>query len=127
MTVPHVAAYRRALLRLDEGLRQPESALIRDACIQRFEFCFELAWKSIQQLLREQGQQCSSPKGCLRQAFKQGWIEDEAGWIAILADRNLTSHTYDEALAKAVYDRLKGYLPMFKGLLQHWEAEWRQH
>ena len=123
MTVPHVAAYRRALLRLDEGLRQPESALIRDACIQRFEFCFELAWKSIQQLLREQGQQCSSPKGCLRQAFKQGWIEDEAGWIAILADRNLTLHTYDEALAKAVYDRIQGYLPMFKGLLKRCEAD----
>lgn len=89
MTVPQVEAYRRALSRLGEGLREPESALIRDACIQRFEFCFELAWKSVQQLLREQGQQCSSPKGCLRQAFKQGWIDEEAGWIAMLADRNL--------------------------------------
>ena len=122
MTVPQIEAYRRAFSRFEEALSEPESALIRDACIQRFEFCFELAWKSIQQLSRRQGQDCSSPKGCLRQAFKQGWIENEEGWIAILADRNLTSHTYDEALAKAVYDRLKAYLPMFKGLLQRLEA-----
>lgn len=123
MTVPQVAAYCRAVSRLEEGLREPESPLIRDACIQRFEFCFELAWKSIQQLLRRQGQECSSPKGCLRQAFKQGWIDDETGWVSILTDRNLTSHTYDEALAKAVYDRLKTYLPKFKSLLQHLETD----
>ena len=122
MTVPHVEAYRRALSRFEEALSEPESALIRDACSQRFEFCFELAWKSIQHLSRLQGQDCSSPKGCLRQAFKQGWIENDEGWISILADRNLTSHTYDEALAKAVYDRLKAYVPMFKGLLQRLEA-----
>jgi nucleotidyltransferase substrate binding protein (TIGR01987 family) len=122
MTAPQVEAYRRALSRFEEALSEPDSALIRDACIQRFEFCFELAWKSIQQLLRLQGQDCSSPKGCLRQAFKQGWIENEEGWVAILADRNLTSHTYDEALAKAVYNRLKAYLPMFEGLLQRLEA-----
>lgn len=113
MTAPRVEAYRRALSRFEEGLREPESALVRDGRIQRFEFCFELAWKSIQPLLRRQGQDCSSPKGCLRQAFKQGWIEHEEGWIAMPADRNLTTHTDDEALAKAVYHRLEGYLPIF--------------
>jgi hypothetical protein len=37
----------QALLRLDEALKQPENEFIRDAAIQRFEFCFELAWKAI--------------------------------------------------------------------------------
>ena len=35
----------KALLRLDEALKQPENDFVRDAAIQRFEFCFELAWK----------------------------------------------------------------------------------
>jgi hypothetical protein len=34
----------------------------------------------------------------------------------MLADRNQTSHTYDEDLAKAVYGRLRRYLPLFEAL-----------
>jgi hypothetical protein len=34
----------------------------------------------------------------------------------MLADRNLTSHTYDEELAQAVYDRLGAYLPLLRDL-----------
>jgi len=34
----------------------------------------------------------------------------------MLADRNQTSHTYDEDLAKAVYGRLPRYLPLLQAL-----------
>ena len=44
-----------AILRLSEALRQPEDEFIRDAAIQRFEFCFELLWKAIQALARLEG------------------------------------------------------------------------
>lgn len=82
------------------------------AAIQRFEFCFELAWKAIQERARAEGLDCQSPRGCLRVAFKASWIEDDQGWLAMLADRNQTLHTYDEDLAKAVYGRLRNYLPL---------------
>lgn len=52
----------RALLRLDEALRQNENDFVRDAAIQRFEFCFELAWKSTQAVARLEGQECASPR-----------------------------------------------------------------
>ncbi len=35
--------FERALLRLEEGLEKPEDAIVRDACVQRFEFTFEMA------------------------------------------------------------------------------------
>jgi len=105
-----------AITRLREVLDQPETDVIRDAAIQRFEFCFELAWKAVQERAREEGLECQSPKSCLTLAFKASWIVDEREWLAMLADRNQTSHTYDEALAKAVYGRLRRYLPLLEAL-----------
>lgn len=106
-----------ALVRLREVLNVPESDVSRDAAIQRFEFCFELAWKSVQERARDEGLDCQSPKGCLRVAFKASWIENEQGWLAMLEDRNRTAHTYDEDLAKAVFRRLPNYLPLLDVLL----------
>ncbi len=46
-----------AIARLSEVLAEPENDVSRDAAIQRFEFCFELAWKAIQERAREEGLQ----------------------------------------------------------------------
>lgn len=111
-------SFLKALLRLEEALRKPPSDLYRDAAIQRFEFCFELSWKAVQGAARRQGQDCPSPKACLQAAFRNGWIEKEKPWLAALEDRNLTSHTYVEKLAKQVRSRLPKYVPMFRALAQ---------
>jgi nucleotidyltransferase substrate binding protein (TIGR01987 family) len=108
--------FSQAIGRFSEALEAPETDLTRDAAIQRFEFCFELAWKVIQERARAEGLDCQSPKGCLKLAYKNGWIGEEAGWVAMLEDRNRTAHTYDEALAKDVYRRFSGYLPLFRSL-----------
>ena len=89
---------------------------MRDAAIQRFEFSFELAWKAIQEALKKEGLGCQSPKSCLRAAFAQGWIEDEGAALAMLDDRNLTPHSYNEALAQVVFDRLPAHLAFFRRL-----------
>lgn len=57
-----------------------------------------------------------SPKTCLNLAFKNSWIIDEPAWLATLVDHNQNSHTDDETLAKAVYGRLRNYLPLIEGL-----------
>ena len=109
-------SFARAVGRLEEALALPLSDVIRDACIQRFEFCFELAWKAVQQASRNQGRDCMSPRSCLREAFAMGWLTDEEAWLVMLADRNLTSHTYDEELAQAVYSRLLQHLFLLQEL-----------
>jgi nucleotidyltransferase substrate binding protein (TIGR01987 family) len=48
--------------------------------------------------------------------LKLSGIADEVAWLAMLADRNLTSHTYDEALAQAVYSRLRQHLSLLQEL-----------
>jgi len=111
-----LSSYGKAIIRLDDILKQPESEYIRDAAIKRFEFCFELAWKAVQKTLRKLSLDCASPKICFKESFKQGWMENENNWIAILSDRNLTTHTYDEELAKQVYSRLSDYVEVFSYL-----------
>ena len=107
-------------------LAQPETDITRDAAIQRFEFCFELAWKAVQEALRHQGLGCASPRSCLRAAFRQGWIHGESGWNTALEDRNLTSHTYDEDLAKAIYARIPGHSKAIRLLHDALAVAWSQ-
>jgi hypothetical protein len=42
-------ALSTAITRLREVLAEPENDVNGDAAIQRFGFCFELAWKAIQE------------------------------------------------------------------------------
>ncbi|MEK7655179.1 MAG: HI0074 family nucleotidyltransferase substrate-binding subunit [Patescibacteria group bacterium] len=109
-----------AVLRLEEAIAQPENDMIRDSVIQRFEFSFELAWKTLQLYLERQGLEAGSPRQALKSAFAQGIIssEDEADvWLKMQEDRNLTTHTYNEDLAKAIYKRIATtYVERFRAI-----------
>lgn len=118
-------AFEAAIDRLEEAVRAPFSALVRHAAIKRFEFTFELAWKSLQRYLKEEGLVAQSPREAFRVAARAGLISDDAPWGVVLEDRNLTVHTYDENLANAVYNRLKDHLSLMKQLGETLRARWR--
>jgi nucleotidyltransferase substrate binding protein (TIGR01987 family) len=86
-----------ALARLDLALAQPANEFVRDLAIQRFEFTFELFWKSLKAYAEESGLEAFSPRDSLRSAFQLGVIQENSEWFRMLEDRNLTSHTYNEA------------------------------
>jgi nucleotidyltransferase substrate binding protein (TIGR01987 family) len=103
------AELQNAVQRLREAVAQPENDLVRDAVLKRFEFTFELVWKSLKLYLERQGLDCGGPRSTLKKAFAEGLINstDEADvWLRALEDRNLTSHAYDEALATRIYRRV---------------------
>jgi nucleotidyltransferase substrate binding protein (TIGR01987 family) len=107
---------RASAARLREAVTQPESDLIRDATIQRFEFTFEVVWKTLKLYLERQGHECGGPRPTLKKAFAEGLIHtpDEADvWLRMLEDRNLTSHAYDQTLAARIYDHIvRDYAPL---------------
>ncbi|MGB3367693.1 MAG: nucleotidyltransferase substrate binding protein [Acidaminobacteraceae bacterium] len=97
--------YRKALDRLNDGLAKYdyENDLLRDGLIQRFEFTFELAWKTLKSMFEDEGLLgLNSPKTVLREAFSAAIINDEELWLSMLNDRNSTSHIYNENLAKSI-------------------------
>ena len=104
-----VRSFEKALARLRSALDQPKTEWTRDSAIQRFEFTFELAWRAIARLAREEGIDSPSPRAALRTGLKLGWIRDDEIWLTMLDDRNRTSHTYNEKVAEELYSRLHGH------------------
>jgi len=109
-----VSRFRKALDRLAEALRKKEDDLKVDACIQRFEFTFELAWKTAKRVLWVEGIICKTPRECLKECFRLGLIRDEENWLAMLDDRNAMSHIYSEEEARIIYARLPDYRKAFE-------------
>ena len=74
--------------------------LFRDGLIQRFEFTYELAWKTLKDYLESIGiVDRNSPKAVMKEAFAQKLIGEEDTWLLMLKDRNYTAHVYNEELA----------------------------
>ncbi len=97
-----LADLERALARLNDAARlPPDTPLLVDGTIQRFEFAFELFWKTLKILLEQEHEEAVFAKQVLSKAYQAGWIDNEKLWINMLEDRNLTSHTYNEELADA--------------------------
>ena len=114
--------FGRALGRLREALAKPEDSIVRDACIQRFEFTFEMAWKTVQAYALGEGIECMSPRDCFRAAFRLALIENDPGWMAMIEDRNRASHTYDEESAKLIYQALPNYARLLEALLRRLQS-----
>lgn len=94
---------RKAHQRLREATKAKPTRMNKDATIQRFEFAFELAWKTIQEYIRDQGFDCKSPKNCIREGARLEIIDNPEIWFKFLDYRNLISHTYNEKTADKIY------------------------
>ncbi len=116
--------FTTALLRLKEVLVLEKTSVIRDSAIQRFEFTLDLAWKTLKAFLEEyRGIRCTSPKGCLKEAFLQRVIEHDEFWLELIDLRNDTVHTYKEELAENVFKKLPNAVQYFENLLRHMDEE----
>lgn len=97
---------------------QPESLelykALRDSCIQRFEFCVELSWKTAVKAL---GLEIKSPTVAIRDMARSDLISDTTLWFDLLNARNRTSHTYDEDIAQEVFLITQNAIQHFEELL----------
>ena len=116
--------FRRALATLQRaiGLAQsrPLSELEELGLIQAFEFTHELSWLLLKEFLVDQGvagisgSRDAVREAVVRQLLPQG---DETVWMAMIRSRNLTSHTYNPAVAREIADLIVDrYGPVFQQL-----------
>lgn len=118
-TTNPIELLEQALAQLEAALPRLDSdPLLRDGAIQRFEFTFEFAWKALRKVLLDaHGVVANSPKAVFREGLANGLLADEGGWLAMLEDRNLTSHTYHEPLAIEIASRLPRHASRLRELL----------
>lgn len=111
--------YKKALRRLEEALQEDKTDLVIDGVLHRFEFTFELAWKTMKDCLEYLGivSKIGSPRENIQEAFKQGLIDNGEIWIEIMLSRNSLSHLYDENTSREIYNKIKNtYIIEFKKL-----------
>jgi nucleotidyltransferase substrate binding protein (TIGR01987 family) len=101
--------FEKAVKRLEESLGKKKfTDLEKDGIIQRFEFSFELAWKTLKDYLQDQGfSDAVSPKKSLKQAFANNLFDKGDLWIEMLEDRNRLSHLYDQKMSESFFNNIK--------------------
>lgn len=98
-----------ALERLQEALKEEESEIIIDGVLHRYEFTFELAWKTMKDYLEYLGvlNKIGSPREVIQSAFKQGLIQNGEMWIEMMLARNNLAHLYEEQTSRNIYKAIK--------------------
>lgn len=116
--------FEKASELLFEALERPVfdlSKLEQEGVIQRFEYTFELSWKTLKDLLFYEGFDLKSPREVIRQAFESEYLseDDTEQLLDALNKRNLLSHTYEEGTAREALKQIQdNYAPVLRRLLQ---------
>lgn len=111
--------YKRARSRLSSAVELAQSRelseLEKQGLIQAFEFVFELAWNVMKDYFLYQGNPAiTGSRDAIRTAFKLGLITDGEGWMEMIKSRNQSAHTYNEAVANEINDKiLNSYHALF--------------
>ena len=111
--------YFNALERLKEAVKQGDSDIIIDGILHRFEFTFELAWKTVKDYLEYLGitNKVGSPREIIQTGYKQGILEDGESWIKMMLSKNSLSHIYDEKTSREIYEYIVSeYIDLFENL-----------
>ena len=118
-----------AFLQRGIGLSQTRalSELEQLGLIHSFKFTHELSWLLIRDFLVDQavagisGSRDAVREAVVSQLLPQG---DESVWMAMIRSRNLTSHTYNPAVAREIAELIVNrYGPVFQQLaklMQQW-------
>ena len=100
----------KAQIAFDDSVAKAKNQLERDGAIQRFEFTYELLWKTLKKILAFKGLNVANPRDVFRYSAKEGLIEDPEFWFEVIKKRNLVTHTYSESFSAEIFS----FLPEFK-------------
>ena len=107
---------------VERSRREPDDEEVRDAVIQRFEYSYELCWKMLKRAIERESPVPAevdrmSFRQLVREGGERGFIAEVEHWMEYRSQRNITSHTYDQAKAASVYRTTLRFLPDALSLL----------
>jgi nucleotidyltransferase substrate binding protein (TIGR01987 family) len=118
--------FNKAFNQLERFIAEKElNEMEMQGLIKAFEYTYELAWKTLQDLLKEKGyDNIIGPKPVIEQSFQDGYITNGKDWLRMHNSRNLTSHTYDEKAAEEIVKAIQvSYFGLFKELRTRLDEE----
>ena len=122
-------AFNLLRLAFDERSYTELNQLEQEGAIQRFEYTWELAWKTVKDFLEYNGVSIPEPAGSrnvIKEAaasFFEGAQIDGAVFIEMLETRNELSHTYDFEKFKIALEKIQSkYLPQLEKLYDFFVA-----
>ncbi|WP_304353276.1 nucleotidyltransferase substrate binding protein [Brachyspira innocens] len=96
------------------------SILEQEGVIQRFEYTYELAWKTLKDYLEYNGNLNNidiTARNVFKEAYSAGIIKKQGIFIDMMLSRNLLSHTYDFARFKEIIIKIENdYLNVLEDL-----------
>jgi nucleotidyltransferase substrate binding protein (TIGR01987 family) len=115
-----ITSLERAIRALEAALMRhaatPADDLVRDGCIQRFEFTYELSYKMLKRFLEATSENPPEfDKMSFQNIIRTGserdlLLNDLPRWIEYRTARGTTSHAYDEVKAKQVFAIIPAFL-----------------
>lgn len=99
---------------------------LRDAKIKRFEYCYETFWKFLKNYLEKAyGDEVASPKKIFREAFARQIITkaETDDLLQMADDRNQTSLTYNEEVAKAISHAISRHYIVMQQIAERLQKE----
>ena len=83
------------------------NVLEQEGLVKRYEFTFELAWKTMNDYLEKEGlTETDSPRDVINTAFKAGYIAEQQKWIDMLIASDNISHQYDKTTLKVLVNQI---------------------
>jgi nucleotidyltransferase substrate binding protein (TIGR01987 family) len=127
-----LTSFSKAISTLSEALNEYEkdktNTFVRDSCIQRFEYCYDMSKKFLIRYMKsisDDPMEIDREKlsNIIRKAYTLGIVKhswDE--WDIYRENRNNTSHGYDEDIAISIVEQLPPFYNEIVFLLQSIEA-----
>jgi nucleotidyltransferase substrate binding protein (TIGR01987 family) len=105
---------------------QLEQEAVQDSLIKRFEYTFEVAWKTCKRHLEGEGfteAATGSPRDIIRLAAQIKLISNPEAWFGYLQFRQDTSHDYSSDKAEAALDTAEDFYRDVVNLYQEMTGE----
>lgn len=125
-----ISSLKKATDSLERSLNEYRinpNEFVRDSCIQRFEYTYEIAWKSIKRFLEEIAPNANEIdlltfQELIREANEKGLLlNDWDTWKVYRIYRGTTSHAYNEDKANEIYEEIPDFLIEIKFLVKQLE------
>ncbi|MFW5830952.1 MAG: nucleotidyltransferase substrate binding protein [Prolixibacteraceae bacterium] len=100
--------FEKAFLQFTDAVKQVDvlSDLEKEGLVQRFEYTFELAWKTMKDFLEGQDVEVRFPRDTIKKGFQYEIISEGEVWLEMLESRNIMAHTNEEKLFQTAVNKI---------------------